>query len=185
MKFGKAILLSAVLTVSISVTATASTVVIGENQGTACYKEAQHGRSGNASLQTCNAALTDGLLTYKDIAATYVNRGIIRSARGDYTGAVADYDRAIHMNPKLAEAFANRGTVFIRRAKYHDALVEFDRALSLDLEMPASVYYNRAIVYEHIGETTKAYFDFKKAVELRPNWNLPQIELARFSVKSD
>ncbi|VAV96853.1 hypothetical protein MNBD_ALPHA06-281, partial [hydrothermal vent metagenome] len=146
---------------------------------------AKSGRSNQEALKICNLAIENIVANRADMAATYVNRGIVRANRRDFDGAIADYASALRLNPDLAEVFANRGTIYIQTNQYNLALGEFDRALTLELEQPANVYYNRAIVYEHIGETTKAYFDFKKAVELRPNWNLPQIELARFSVQSD
>jgi tetratricopeptide (TPR) repeat protein len=162
-----------------------SSIVLGESQGSACYQEAKFGHSGREALKTCNAALTDGLLTHKDIAATYVNRGIVRSTSGDLDGAIDDYNHALQLNPLLGEAFANRGTVYIRTAKYSEALVELDRALSLELEAPANVYYNRAIVYEHLGDTSSAYHDYRKAAELKPEWDSPRVELTRFVVESD
>ncbi len=163
----------------------ASTVVIGEGLGEACFNQAKYGHSDRDALNICDKAIENGFLSKKDAAATYVNRGIVRSSRGDLEGAVTDYNNALRINPTLGEAFANRGTVYIRKEQYTTALNELDRALSLDLEQPAMVYFNRAIVYENIGDKTKAYQDFKRASELRPTWDSPQIELTRFTVISD
>ncbi|MBL4617105.1 MAG: tetratricopeptide repeat protein [Robiginitomaculum sp.] len=165
--------------------ASASALVIGESLGASCYQEAKQGRSGREAIAICNSAIDNGLMTKTDKAATYVNRGIIRSTSGDLAGAISDYDKALQINPDMAEAFANRGTVFIRQENYAKALTELDRALSLTLEQPAAVYYNRGIVHERIGDLSSAYKDYLKATELKPNWQQPKTELIRFSVISD
>src|SRR5438034_418261 len=41
-------------------------------------------------------------------AAAYNNRGIAKLQRSDWDGAIADFDRALQFDPKLAQAYANR-----------------------------------------------------------------------------
>jgi tetratricopeptide (TPR) repeat protein len=165
--------------------ASASTLIIGESLGASCYQEAKQGRSGREAIAICDLAIDNEVMSRTDKAATYVNRGIIRSSSGDLKGAINDYNKALQINPNMAEAFANRGTVFIRQANYTKALTELDRALSLELEQPAAVYYNRGIVHERIGDLASAYKDYLKATELKPKWQQPKTELIRFSVISD
>ncbi len=167
---------------SYSGTSYAGTVVIGENLGASCYREAKSGRSGKTSLDICDSALRDEMLTATDMAATYVNRGIVRSASGDISGAIKDYDRALSINPQLAEAFANRGTALMRQTRYEQALTELNQALSLKPKDPGSVYFNRGILYEHFGDLKQAYLDYTRASELRPEWRQPKQELERFAV---
>ena len=38
-------------------------------------------------------------------AVVYLNRGLDKVKRGDYTGAIADYTQAINANPKLTVAY--------------------------------------------------------------------------------
>ena len=45
----------------------------------------------------------------------YVNRGIAYRRAGDVDRAIADYDEAIHLNPRAADAFNNRGNAFRAR----------------------------------------------------------------------
>ena len=42
-------------------------------------------------------------------AEEYYDSGIEKANSGDYQGAIKDYDKAIEINPKDAEAYYNRG----------------------------------------------------------------------------
>ena len=42
-------------------------------------------------------------------AKKYVKHGIERFSKGDIAGAILEYDRALSVDPKLAEAYLNRG----------------------------------------------------------------------------
>ena len=54
---------------------------------------------------------------------TYGNRGNAKYQQGNYEGAVADYDRAITLNPNLAEALS---------PKLAEALVNRDATVGKD-----------------------------------------------------
>jgi tetratricopeptide (TPR) repeat protein len=45
----------------------------------------------------------------KAMARTYYNRGIERQAKGELSGAIADYDLAIYFDSECALAYHNRG----------------------------------------------------------------------------
>ncbi len=42
-------------------------------------------------------------------AADYINSGVAKFNKGDMDGAIADYNRAIAIDPGLADAYVNRG----------------------------------------------------------------------------
>ena len=51
-----------------------------------------------------------------DDAKTYTERGVAKLNLRDYRGAVADYSRAIALEPENAAAYGNRGRAKLRRA---------------------------------------------------------------------
>ena len=46
---------------------------------------------------------------YSQTAEEYINRGNAKCELGDYRGAIADYNKAIELNPKYVKAYYNRG----------------------------------------------------------------------------
>src|SRR5260370_37526646 len=54
-------------------------------------------------------------------AEAYNGRGIVRSNRGDYNGAIAECTKAIAINPKLAVAYYNRSWVYLYLGKGESA----------------------------------------------------------------
>jgi tetratricopeptide (TPR) repeat protein len=48
-------------------------------------------------------------LAYAQTAEDYYNSGLDKYDQQDYKGSIADYNKAIELNPNLAEAYNNRG----------------------------------------------------------------------------
>jgi tetratricopeptide (TPR) repeat protein len=94
-------------------------MVIGAGPAQACYHAALADRSDLRSLEVCNQAL-DGDLNRRDRVATRVNRGIILINRRQAEAALADFDRAIRMNPELGEAHVNRGAALMMQNEYEE-----------------------------------------------------------------
>ena len=76
----------------------------------------------------------------------------------------------------------NRGAAAIGQRRYSDSLDDINRGLELGVEEPAKAYYNRALAYEGMEDPKSAYFDYQKALELQPEWELPKQQLTRFTV---
>ncbi len=160
-------------------------VTFGEDYGHACYTEAVWGNAGASALDTCNKALSEEVLTTRNRAATFVNRGIVRARRGDIDGAIEDYEQALAIKSNLGDAFANIGTAYIRANRHADALPMLQKALEFEhLAKRSHVYFNLALAQEKMGDTKAAYLSFKKASAENPNWDWPRQELERFTVVS-
>ena len=61
----------------------------------------------------------------------YLNRGIAKSELSDHTAAIADYDRAISINPNYALAYNNRGNAKRDLGDPAAAIADYDRAISI------------------------------------------------------
>lgn len=178
------ILIAAIATSLAAEAATAQVFVIGKGLGGECYEKT---KSNFYSVRTaeniCTRAIEEQAMTRNNRAATFVNRGVIRMRDGRYDEAVSDYNTAIDLDPDLGAAFLNKGAAEIYLRDYSAALASLDRAIELDSHDLFAAHYNRAIAREGTNDVTGAYYDFKRALELKPDWDLAQRQLARFRVE--
>jgi tetratricopeptide (TPR) repeat protein len=161
-------------------------VLGGTSSATNCADQAAIAtRGGNASsrgIDTCDDAIRHLALAQGELAATYVNRGVLHLTLGNYAAAIADDDAALRIQGDLADAFVNRGAALHAEKRFADAVGDFDRAIALTPRHAEQVYYNRGLAREDLGDLKGAYLDYLKASQLDPSWNLPKTELARFTV---
>jgi tetratricopeptide (TPR) repeat protein len=163
--------------------AAGAVTVIGGGMARECSQAALHGESDTRYDAMCTMALESELLSLRDRAGTYVNRGILKLRRHDFASAQFDFNRAIETKPNLGEAYVNRGAAAVGARRYADGLADLNKAIELGIEEPEKAYYNRALAFEGLDDMKAAYFDYRKAVELKPDWDQPQKELARFTVE--
>lgn len=86
---------------------------------------------------------------------------------------IADYDRALKLNPRLLYAWFNKGNLYYSAGDYTSALQCYGEAIKLDPTF-GQAYFNRGIAYLHIGNKRQAFADLSKAGELGilPSYNL-------------
>ena len=162
--------------------AQASVTVIGGGMAQACSKAALGGETEAKFEAICTMALDSELLSLRDRAGTYVNRGVLKLRRKEFSSAQFDFNRAIETKPDLGEAYVNRGAASVGSRRFADGLTDLNKALDLGVEEPEKAYYNRALAYEGLDNVKAAYLDYQKAIELKPEWEQPKKELARFTV---
>jgi tetratricopeptide (TPR) repeat protein len=162
--------------------AQAAVTVLGNGIAHACYEAAEFGGNAHDGIAECSLALDEAALPIGDRAATFVNRGILKSQNNDPNGALDDYNRGLELKPGLGEAYVDRGAVMILFQRYDDAIKDIDKGLSLSPNKPEIAYYDRAVADEAVGDIRGAYEDCKKAVEIAPDFTLAIEDLAHFKV---
>lgn len=162
--------------------AEAAITVLGDGLAKGCYRAAEFNGNPVDGINTCNLALEQEPLTVQDRASTYVNRGILRARVNDTDGALNDYNTALRLKPELGEGYVDRGANFITLKRYQEALADIDKGIQLGANRPQIAYYDRAVVHEFLGDIRGAYEDYKKAVELQPDFTLAIEQLSRFKV---
>ena len=176
-----ALALGAVGIVATTSQSQAVTIVIGGGLATECYATAEYGDAFTA-FDICTRALSNQALSVRDRAATYVNRSVIRLRVRDFSGAIADVDQSIQRWPQLSEPYVNRGAALINLDRPQEALAELDKAIGMGLEKVHLAYYNRGLAKEKMNDARGAYADYRKALELDPNFTLANEQLQRFLV---
>jgi tetratricopeptide (TPR) repeat protein len=147
-----------------------------------CYMAARLGHASADSIDQCTAALANEPLDLRDRAGTFINRGTLRLRQKAWVLALADFDAAIALQPRIGEGHVNRAAALIGLARPADAVAASDQGLALNPSEPEKAYFNRATARELTGDVEGAYRDYMKAVELAPDWEAPKVELKRFTV---
>jgi Tfp pilus assembly protein PilF len=161
----------------------AVTVFGGPGPAEDCYKAAKFGVGGPvAGIDICTRAIQMEVMTDHDMAGTYVNRGVIYMAAAQFSPAQHDFESAMKLAPKMGEAVVNHGGALIALKRYADGIAEISRGLELNPSEPEKAYFNRGLAYESLDDLKSAYYDYSKAAELKPGWDEPRAELARFTV---
>jgi tetratricopeptide (TPR) repeat protein len=81
---------------------------------------------------------------------------------GKWAEAIAELDKAIAVDPTLAQAFNARGFARFRLRNYAGAIADFDRALVIHPRY-ANAYTNRAAARKAKGDAAGAEADMQKA----------------------
>ena len=168
--------------------ALADVTIIGNGLAASCSSAARNaannGPARDEGVHLCNLALENEALSLHETAATYVNRGVLHLADRSFGEARSDFDAALRVEPNLPEALTNRGAALIGQGRFAEGVAEIDKGLALNPTEPEKAYFNRAVAEERLGDLKSAYNDYRKAQELKPDWPLPQTELARFRVRA-
>ena len=100
-----------------------------------------------------------------------------KAEKGDYDGAIADYDRAIATAPDAVEAYVNRAISRDNEGDYEGAIADWTRALELN-PGDAGWYVNRGMVRETIGDYDGALAEYSRSTELEPDYEVAYIARA-------
>src|ERR1041385_388176 len=107
-------------------------------------------------------------------AKKFVKQGLERFAKNDITGAIADYDRAITLDPKLAEAYLNRGKAKRAAGDLDGAITDYEVVVELSPDLAANnrditqAYLNRGYIRSNRMDIEGALSDFDHAIKLDP-----------------
>ena len=68
-------------------------------------------------------------MSKKEAAEKYFKLGVEKYDKKDYQGAIADYDKAIELNPKYADAYYKRGNAKHQLKQHKEAIADYDKAI--------------------------------------------------------
>jgi len=99
----------------------------------------------------------------------YFNRGVEYSAQSTQAAAIADYSKAIEIDPKYAMAYYNRGNAYTAQGNYAAAFADYSKAIEVDPKYKEA-YLNRGNAYTAQGNYAAAIADYSKAIEIDPKY---------------
>ena len=181
----KAIILSAAAAIGLfASSAAASVITLGGSHAEACYRAADARLRNMQAMQDCDMALNEEALGVRDRAGTLVNRGILHLVTNNIKAANRDFDAAIALNAREAEAWLNKSIAFVNYGNSAQAIPLAEKALELQTRRPALAYYVRGIAHEDMGTVEAAYTDLVRARDMEPGWSIPAQELERYKVRA-
>jgi tetratricopeptide (TPR) repeat protein len=98
-----------------------------------------------------------------------VNRGIEKAKNGDLDGAIADFDRAMKLNPKDDAPYYNRAQARRLKNDTAGAIADYSKAIELG-STNAAAYNNRGNAKAETNDRDGAISDYTQAIELKPDY---------------
>ena len=84
--------------------------------------------------------------------------------------AIAEYNEAIELDPKYADAYFNRGNANYNKGQYDQAIDDYTKAIEINPGF-AEAYANRGLAYaQGKGQFDQAISDFNKAIGINPGY---------------
>lgn len=81
---------------------------------------------------------------------------------------IADYDKALRLNPKDATTYCSRGAAYAAKGDYDRAISDFTAAIRLNPKY-AEAFSSRGFAYSEKNDLDRAISDFSQALRLNPN----------------
>lgn len=82
-----------------------------------------------------------------------------------YDRAIQNYDEAIRLDPRSADAFAGRGSAYLLKGDYDSAILDYNEAIRLNPKS-ASAFNGRGAAYFAKGDYDRALQDYNEAIRL-------------------
>ena len=130
-----------------------------------CQKE-----SGDVAIAACNRAINSNKYKGNLLSLLYIYRGAEWKGKGENDKALADYSRAIKLDPSVPAIYNNRANIIRDRGELDRAIADYDTAIRLD-PLYTAAFTNRGLAYEKQGKYQKARSDFRAALSVPPKHN--------------
>jgi tetratricopeptide (TPR) repeat protein len=120
-------------------------------------------------IQSNSRSIPKNALASERNAKYYYQSGNVKYDRGDYQGAIADYTRAIELNPNFDKAYFNRALAKHDLGDYSAAIADYSKSLKILPNNPKT-YYSRGLSKDNLGDYSAAIADYNRAIALNPNY---------------
>lgn len=120
----------------------------------------------------CQRALASDQLDARTAAQVRANLGVGWFELGEYSNALAEYDRALASAPDLLGAYLNRARTYERLGRLRDAAADYATVIQRD-PRAADAYLGRGAMLLANGDPGRSLDDFDQAIRLQPGWVSP------------
>lgn len=125
--------------------------------------------SKDGSYEQAEKRLTEAINSDSTLSYSYSERGYYRFQRGDYRGAIIDYNQAIKLNNTNPEVWLNRGIAKERLYDFKGAYADYTQAIELQEDF-TKAWLNRGNLFTKQGQYQKAIEDYTAAITFHPEY---------------
>ena len=132
------------------------------------------GRQYERAVGVFSAALEAARRTDNRRLASWCHNGLanVYADQGRQEEAVAEYQRAIELDPQGASPHHGLGNVYVDQGRQEEAVAAYRRATELNPKLAAS-HHGLGNVYRSLGRQEEAVAEYRRAIELDPQGALP------------
>lgn len=102
-------------------------------------------------------------------AGEHVALGMEYSDQGELDQAVAEFEKAIELDPNDADAHRNLGTAYGEQGKWAESVAVYEKAVAINPDF-GEAYGDMAAAYFNVGKLTEAIAAGEKGIELAPDY---------------
>jgi tetratricopeptide (TPR) repeat protein len=103
------------------------------------------------------------------VASVLNSRGIGQERLDNLKSAEEDYNAAVEVNPKYANAYNNLGNIKFKCGDYFGAIKDYSKAIQLNSAF-VEAHCNRGIAKESVEDYSGALEDYDKAIVTNPDY---------------
>ena len=100
--------------------------------------------------------------------AAYIDRGRTYIQRDDNDRAIADFTKAIELDPEGANAYNHRGVAYANKLDFDSAIADFDKAIQYD-PLLNNAHNNRGLAFSRKGDEARSRADLAIEEQLFPH----------------
>jgi len=119
---------------------------------------------------------TDTLLENPKCWVGYYDLGLAQLQKGQVDRAMAQFQKALEINPHYAQAHNNLGGIFFERGQLDQAMAHFQKALEIEPNL-AKAHFNIGVALNQQGKPEDALLHYQKAVEIDPDYADAHLDL--------
>jgi adenylate cyclase len=129
------------------------------------------------SIEEATELLQKSLTLDDSLSTTLTGLGRIYMLKGKYEKAMANYERAVSLNPNAAGAHAHYGGALRRVGRPDEAIASYKKAIRLNPISPAWFFMSLGWSYRILGRYEDSIAAYKKALDRRPDYLVAHIGL--------
>lgn len=126
-------------------------------------------------VEACSAVVDSPTTTPQRRVEALIRRGAMRATVGEQTRAMADFGRALRIDPNNAAAFTERGLVHQTRGAFAQAMADYDTALRLQPGFELAAQRRADAMQGQFDQSIAQLDDLNRAIAANPDnaglWN--------------